>query len=392
MSKTIPTPFHFLDSKLCDRFLEELSVEVLVRLLRNSKAGQKVLFPGFRITPENFWTKALQKKLRGQLIQFKGLRILLCRSWLPAKESALEFNLRKVLISLGGQEGALISQLEKLQYLTDSFEIATTLIHSLIWTEVPVDDIRILISIVNSDCPNQEELSNHVDRLIQASKDDSSKFVERVQESVEVAERRVEQHKKAKDALVSERVEYEDKLKECGEALEEELLAIQRELSVLLSREDEESKVKSELENQLCKTRNLARQRTAEEKSEQERRQRRASQKVTYEKTQLENEIQALNQQERDLESAIKDAISYQEKAQDNLDRIRQVASAVAAKSKDHETKQMPIARVSKTKLIRSKEGVEAWVDEVRRLIVAPVPAQANEVGFVATPVSLMGA
>ena len=389
MSKTIPIPFHFLDSKLCDRFLEELSVEVLVRLLRNSKAGQKVLFPGFRITPENFRTKALQKKLRGQLIQFKGLRILLCRSWLSAKEVALEFHLRKVLISLGGQEGALISQLEKLQHLTDSFEIATTLIHSLIWTEVPVDDIRILISIVNSDCPNQEELSNHVDRLIQASKDDPSKFVERVQESVEVAERRVEQHKKAKDALVAERVEYEDKLKECGEALEEDLLAIQRELSVLLSREDEESKVKSELENQLRKL-EIARQRTAEEKSEQECRQRRASQKVTYEKTQLENEIQALNQQERDLESAIKDAISYQEKVQDNLGRIRQVASAAAAKSKDHETKQMPIARVSKTKLIRSKEGVEAWVDEVRRLIVAPVPVQANEVGFVATPVSLM--
>ena len=50
----------------------------------------------------------------------------------------------------------------------------------------------------------------------------------------------------------------------------------------------------------------------------------------------------------------------------------------------------MPIVRVAKTKLIRSKEGVEAWVDEVRRLIVAPVPVQANEVGFVATPISLM--
>ena len=178
---------------------------------------------------------------------------MLCHSWLSAKESALEFHLRKVLISLGGQEGALISQLEKLQHLTDSFEIATTLIHSLIWTEVPVDDIRILISVVNSDCPNQEELSNHVDRLIQASKDDTSKFVERVQESVEVAERRVEKHKKEKAALVAERIEYEDKLKECGKALEEELLAIQRELSALLSRDDEESKVKSELENQLRK-------------------------------------------------------------------------------------------------------------------------------------------
>ena len=76
------------------------------------------------------------------------------------------------------------------------------------------------------------------------------------------------------------------------------------------------------LKTSCCKL-EIARQRTAEEKSEQERRQRRASQKVTYEKTQLENEIQALNQQERDLESAIKDAISYQEKAQDNLDRIQ---------------------------------------------------------------------
>ena len=389
MSNTTPIPFHFLDSKLCDRFLENLSVELLVRLLRDSTAGQKVLFPGFRITPENFRTPALQKKLRGQLIQFRGLRILLCRSWLFAQESALELHLRKVLISLGSQEGALISQLEELQHLIDPLEIATTLIHSLIWTEVPIDDIRILISVVNSDCPNQEELSNHVERLIQSSKDDPSRFVERVQRSVEAAERRVEQYKKEKTALLTERTEYEDKLKECGKSLKEELLVIQGEVSALLSRKEEESKIKSELENQLREL-EVAHQRTAEEKSEQQRRQRRAIEKVGYEKTQLENEIQAIAQKEKDLELVVKNAINHQEKAQDNLNRVQQVASTHTAKKKDHGPKQTPIVRASKTKSGQSTEGLEAWVAGVQRLIAAPVPVRANEIGFIATPVSLM--
>ena len=214
-----PIPYHFLDAQLCDRFLEDLSVELLLKLLRDSTAAPKYLFTGFRITFKNYSTSVIQKKLRGQLIQYEGLRVILCRAWLFAKKPAFEPHLGKVLTSLGSEEGALVPRLEKLRDHNDPLTLATTLIDSLIWTEIPTEDIRILISVVNINYPDQEKLSEHVDQLIHSLENDPSRFIERAKTSVETAACRVSEYNKEKDAVLAERTEYEEKLKEGNDLL-----------------------------------------------------------------------------------------------------------------------------------------------------------------------------
>ena len=382
-------PFHFLDTKLCDRFLQDLSVELLLKLLRDTTAGPSFLFSGFRITSKNYRTPVIQKKLRGQLIQFESLRVLLSRAWLFAKEPTIEPHLGKVLSSLGSHDGALVSRLEKLQSHNNPLNLATTLVESLVWTEVSVNDIRILVSVVNSHYPNQEKLSDHVERLIRTSEEDPSRYIERARDAVATAARSVAEQKTTKNAILTERIEYEDKLKDGEDLLQKELLTFQKEVAELLTREEKQAKVRSDLETRLFELEATS-QRTVEEKNELTNRQRRTIQKFEYEKNQLQTEIQALHQRERELESAIEEASNHHGTVKKNLEKVQHAASVIATQKKDQRREPTRPTSSPRSRMITSKGEFKIWLSNIRRLTTTPIPGQANEIGFIATPVSLL--
>ena len=384
-----PIPFHFLDSDLSDRFLKNLSVDLLLELLRDTKVGPRVLFSGFRITSKNYRTPIIQKKLRGQLIQFKGLRVLLSRAWLFAKEPTIEPHLDKVFTSHGNPEEALFQRLEKLHDGANPLTLATTIVESLIWTEVSIDDIRILVSVMNSDYPNQEELATHVEETIRASRDDPSRYIERSEEAVAQADRRVTECKNEMSSLSTERSAYEDKLREGEELQHKELLSIQKELAALLTLEDKQSEARATLEAQLQKLEAAAKQ-TADDKGELTHRQKRTIRKFEYEKDQLQTAINALDQREHDLETVVERATHHHEKVKKNLEEIQHAVSVIAAQTKDQKPDKTPPRKIPKSLTVTSTGELRAWLSKVRQLVATPIPGQANEIGFMATPVSLM--
>ena len=381
-------PFHFLESGLRDRFLKDLSVDVLLELLRDTKAGPRVLFSGFRITSKNYRTPIIQHKLRGQLIQFEGLRVLLCRAWLFAKEPAFESHLDKVFTAHGTPDGALFQRLEKLHDGTSPLELADTIVESLIWTEISIDDIRILVSVVNSDYPNQEELAHHVEDTIRASKDEPSRHIERVEDAVAHAERRVTKYRHEMNSLSSERNEYEDKLREGEELQHKELLSIQKDIAALLTREDKHAESRAKLETKLQQL-EAASKRIAEGKSELINRQKRTIRKFEYEKDQLQTAINALYQRERDLKAAVERATHHHEKAKKNLEKIQYAVSVIAARRVDQKLDTTLSENITKSPAVTSTRKLKEWLSKVRQLVATPIPGQENEIGFMATPVSL---
>ena len=163
----------------------------------------------------------------------------------------------------------------------------------------------------------------------------------------------------------------------------------QREVAALLIRDEQKSKLSQELENQLRELETTSK-RISEERSELEHRQRRAIQKFKYEEKQLRNEIQTLHQREQDLGSILGEAIRYQRQVQENLNRLQHATSILAAQKKENEAEPTQFRQAQTDQLITSRHDFKVWLSQVRELIGTPMPGQANEIGFVATPVSLV--